>query len=103
MDSGIDAGLLIMGGFGGCAVYLLSLKEAIELPKDKRPNFKDPLYWISYLIGAGFGVAIVFAYVKSGNNVNHILALHLGATAPLILRTAINTAPKDHKTLDQEA
>ena len=99
----MDAGLLIMGGFGGCAIYLLSLKEEIELPKDKRPNFKDSFYWISYLVGAVFGVVIVFAYVKSGSSVNHVLALHLGATAPLILRAALVATPKDHKTLDQEA
>jgi len=99
----MDAGLLVMGGVGGINVLLLNLLEDSKLQKDRRPDYTDPLYIASYFISAGLGIVIVFAYIKSGTNLNYYQALHLGVTAPLILLTAVSAAPKETKLPDSEA
>ena len=36
---------------------------------------------------------LAFAYVDSGNSLNALLAINIGASAPLILGSLVSTAP----------
>ena len=83
----MDSSLIFLAAFGGIAVQLIALSEAHKLPADQRPDFRDPLYWIAYIIMAGLGVVVAWAYIASGFELKGFLAIHVGASAPLILRT----------------
>ena len=55
---------------------------------------KSPVYWILTVILTGLGGLLVYAYASSGTELNAILALNLGASAPLILQSFATQAPK---------
>ena len=78
---------------GGFAIQLLNLLELKHVPKDKRPDLKDWLYWLPFLgmpIISGF---VCYVYLSSGFQIKPILGLHIGASAPLILRAAASAIP----------
>lgn len=62
------------------------------------PNFpvyaRSPIYWILTVVLIGFGGVLVAAYSSSGTELSAILALNLGASAPLILQSLATQAPK---------
>lgn len=72
---------------GGLAIQLLSLLELPNLPKNRRPDFKDFIYWLPFIINPFLGGLIGYAYFNHQQEVNSLLAIHIGASAPLILRT----------------
>lgn len=93
----MDYSILVIAAVGGLAVNLLNLAEAANLPSDRRPNFKDPLYWISFPIGAALGAFVGYVYLASGFDIKPVLALHVGASSPLVLRAAASAIPKGIK------
>lgn len=76
------------------AVNLLNLLEALNLPPDSRPDFKDPAYWVPYVIYPLLGAFVAYVYVASDFEIKPILALQVGASAPLILRAAASAIPR---------
>jgi len=89
--------VLVIAAVGGLTINLLNLLEAANLPKDRRPNFKDPLYWASFPIGAALGAFVAYVYLASDFDMKPILALHVGASSPLVLRAAASAIPKGIK------
>ena len=81
------------GAFGGLAMRLLDLAELYKLPPERRPDVRDPLYWIQFFVFPLVGGVTTFAYAQSGTELNAILAVNIGASAPLILRSLRNVAP----------
>ncbi len=80
------------GLFGGLLAELLGLfklRHEISLPS----WLKSPFYWLvtCAMICAGGGVVII--YLKSGMTLNPLLAVNVGASAPLILGTLVSQAP----------
>lgn len=94
----MDSTLILFAAFGGVAIQLLNLAEVHKLPPDDRPNFKDPLYWLAYLIAAAVAVLVAWAYVASGFELKGFLAIHIGASSPLLLRTMATLLPQTIKT-----
>lgn len=80
---------LIIGGIGGSlATLLLVLLDAQTKPKSERPFMNDGLFWGVHLVGLPLaGGGLVWAYGASGAQLNAILAVNVGASAPLILRS----------------
>ena len=80
---------------GGIAVNLLSLTELRSIPKPKRPEtFSDWIYCLWF-----FGVPIVggflaYVYQNSDVSLTPLLAVNIGASAPLILKSIAAVAPK---------
>lgn len=80
---------------GGIAVNLISLTELRSIPKTQRPQtFSDWIYCLWF-----FGVPIVggflaYAYQNSSINLSPILAINIGASAPLILKSLAAAAPQ---------
>ena len=89
--------IIIIAGFGGLLINLLSLLEVAVLPKDRRPDFTDPLYWMTYPIYVLLGAGLVYIYILSGDEIKPIMALHLGASSPLILRAMTSAIPNGFK------
>jgi hypothetical protein len=71
----------IVGGVVPELVALYRLRREPQMPT----WFKSVIYWVITLamVAAGGGLAVV--YVQSGASLNPILALNIGASAPLIL------------------
>lgn len=78
---------------GGLAVQLLTLVEVRNLPKSRRPDFKDFVYWLPFVINPFFGGLIGYAYFNHQPEVNSLLAIHIGASAPLVVRTMSTVIP----------
>lgn len=94
----MDPSLVLLAAFGGTAVHFVNLAEAHKLPLDQRPNFRDPLYWITYLIAGGVGAVVAYAYLASGFQMKALLAIHIGASSPLILRAMASLIPQTIRT-----
>lgn len=86
-------GPVALGALGGLLIQLLNLAELNKVAKSRRPDFKDPIYWLPYLINPFFGGLMAYAYFDGQDHVNKLLALHIGASAPLIIRGMISNIP----------
>ena len=84
--------VLIAAG-GALAGQLLLLLEQIKLPADKRPDYKKFIYYWPYIINPALGAFLVYIYAITPNiTLTPLLAFHLGASAPLIIRTMVSAA-----------
>ena len=90
----MDYSIICIAAFGGLSVNLLNLAEAAHLPSDRRPDFSDPLYWLAFPIGALLGAFVGYVYLASGFDIKPVLAVHLGASSPLVLRAMASAIPK---------
>jgi hypothetical protein len=81
----------LVGVLGGLAGGLVNLHEWGLLPKSQRPD-RDCIYWIAVLvIGPALGGILAGAYEASGMKLRPIVALNVGVTAPLVLRSWLST------------
>jgi hypothetical protein len=90
----IDSVLILIAAGGGLALQLLNLLELPQLKKKERPDFKDWVYYIPYFVNPLIGAFITFVYLKANTTLNPVLALHIGASAPVTLRTMATALPK---------
>jgi hypothetical protein len=77
---------ILCGLAGGFLVELNVWWKLRYTPPEKLPQFyKYPHYWVTTIamIAAGGGLALV--YVLSGISVSPLLAVNVGASAPLII------------------
>lgn len=79
--------------FGGFMINILQLIEYAKLPKAKRPDFKDVLFYVPYIAWPISGGMLAFAYQASGIVLSPILALNVGLSAPLIIRAMAESNP----------
>jgi hypothetical protein len=89
---------IILSALGGLCLQLLNLLELNKIPKSRRPDFKDFAYYIPYIVSPLFGALIGYAYFDDQEHVNKLLAIHIGASAPLILRSMSQVLPAGIKT-----
>lgn len=85
--------IILIAAGGGLAIQLLTLLEIQQLEKKNRPDFTDFTYYIPYLINPVISAFVAYVYVQAQTQLNPILALHIGASAPLILRSMASAIP----------
>lgn len=85
---------ILFASLGGLAVNLLYLAELRNVPKAERPDLKDWHYWTPFLIHPALGALIAWAYVNSGQPLSPMLAINVGITAPLLIRSTMDALPK---------
>jgi hypothetical protein len=88
-----ELGAFVCGIGGGIAPELVKMYKIRELPQ--MPQwFKSPIFWglTLAMILAGGGLATLYA--ASGSTLSPILAVNVGASAPLILSTLSSNAPE---------
>jgi len=85
--------------FGGVAYFLLAFLETKRLPKEKRPDLRDLSYWFGFIAYTFLGGLLGYVYFGGvdPSEINKMLSLHIGLTAPMILRTMANIIPKEIK------
>ena len=85
---------------GALAIKLLELAELHKLPKLERPDLKDWLYWVPFLIMPFLGGALAYAYMESGIEIRPLLAMNIGVSAPLVLRAMAQANPLEGSPVD---
>jgi hypothetical protein len=84
---------VVFGIIGGMLGNLLQLVAIANMKKTDRPSvFQDYWWYVQFVILAAFGGFFVYLY-ESSITMNTILAVHIGASAPLIAQTLAAHAP----------
>jgi hypothetical protein len=84
---------IVLAALGGMVVNILSLLELQHVPKERRPDFRDFLYWLPFVAWPLLGGLVGYLYNDSASPLGKLVAFHLGLSSPLILRTMLNAAP----------
>jgi hypothetical protein len=72
----------------------LRLIELANTPRVERPaTFSDPLYVLQFIGLPLLGGGLAYTYHASGTILSPILALNIGASAPLILKNFASVIP----------
>jgi hypothetical protein len=80
--------------FGGFAVNLFRLAELAQTPQTERPRtFSDPLYVLQFAVLPFLGGGLAYAYQTGGTILSPILAVNVGASAPLIFKNLASALP----------
>ena len=85
--------------FGALAMKLLELAELHKIPKLKRPDLKDWLYWLPFFVMPLIGGGLAHMHMSSSSVLTPLLAMNIGISAPLILRTMAQINPLDDKII----
>lgn len=84
----------LYGVFGGFLAELLGLyKLRTQAPGAFPSYFRSKLYWFVTIPMILVGGCLVVIYNKSGLDLKPIIAVNIGASAPLILGTLVQTTP----------
>lgn len=83
------------GLFGGAVAEIVELFEARQRLAHEIPYWlKSRLYWAITAMMILVGALLTVAYVRSGANLTALLAINIGASAPLALRRLTGAVPK---------
>lgn len=84
----------LYGMLGGVLAELFGLfRLRQQAPKDLPIWLKSPFYWIVTLLMVLAGGGLVFVYLQSGVEMKAIVAVNIGASAPLIIGTLVAQTP----------
>ena len=84
---------IILAAIGGLVINVLNLLELQNVPKDRRPDFHDWLYWLPFFAWPLLGGIVGYLYNDSASPLGKIVAFHIGISSPLILRAMANVIP----------
>jgi hypothetical protein len=91
---------LTLGACGGLLVKLAELAELRGVPPAERPSLRDPIYWIPVALWPAAGALLVYAYTAEVPDMSRLLALNIGVSAPLIIRTMAGVLPTGRAVID---
>ena len=90
---------LVWGAVGGLLGHLLILLNHSKLSKqDRSLTFVDRWFWIGWFIEALLAVVVTLLYLRSGITLPPLLAINVGASAPLIVQRLISSVPAIGRT-----
>ena len=84
---------IYLAAFGALGVQLLALMELFKVQKNRRPDFRNIIYWLPFLIHPLLGAGLGYVYFGDEIQVDRMLAIHIGISAPLIIRTMATVVP----------
>jgi hypothetical protein len=86
----------LYGIFGGLLAEFLGLYQLRTQAPDSLPAyFRSPFYWLVTLLMILAGGGLVYIYDQSGLALKPLIAVNIGASAPLIIGSLIQTKPLD--------
>jgi len=86
---------ILLPALAGFLIQLLNLLEITKLEPARRPNFKDWVYWLPYIIGPVIGgFAGYFSFHDKPDSIAAMLGVQVGIAAPLILKGFANVVPR---------
>ena len=84
------------GVFGGLLAELLGLyKLRTQAPATFPAYLRSPFYWVVTIGMILAGGGLVWLYHKSGLELKPIIAVNIGASAPLILGSLVQSKPPE--------
>lgn len=86
---------VIFAAFGAIGMQLVSLMEIKNIPKTERPDFKDFFYWLPFIVAPFVGGGLALAYIYPADVLKPLVAINIGVSAPLILRSMASINPLD--------
>lgn len=86
---------VILSGLGGLCYPFLAYLEWRNKKQTQRPPHSDLSYYISIIIYVFFALLIGYAYFSGRTEINKLLAIHIGISSPLILRTMSTVIPSN--------
>ncbi len=83
------------GVLGGLLINILRLYETARLPRiDRSPVLADPIYIIfQFVVFPLIGGLMTYAYQSSGVKLTPILAINIGASAPMLIKALVVASP----------
>lgn len=91
---------IVLAALGGLAVNVLDLMELRNVPRERWPDFKSVVYWLPFVLWPLLGAFVAYVYQQSGTELNPVLAVNIGASAPLILRGMAAANPTARQRID---
>jgi hypothetical protein len=83
---------LLYGAGGGLAAEVLGL---FRLRRQGAPQYlRSPFYWIITVAMIAIGGGVAWVYIKSDVDLTPLLAVNVGASAPLIIGQLVAQAPE---------
>lgn len=85
---------IIVPAIAGLIAQVLNLLDALKADPSRRPNFKDWVYWLPYVIGpilGGFAGYISFNGAEASFTTT--LGVQIGISAPLLLKGLASAVP----------
>ncbi len=86
--------------FGALAMQVLSLMERKNIPKTERPDLKDFFYWLPFIVSPLLAAGLTAAYIYPTDDLKPLVAINVGVSAPLILRSMSNLNPIDQRGIN---
>jgi hypothetical protein len=83
---------VVLAFCGGIALDFLYLFELPNIPPDRRPNLRSPIYWLQYFFWPILGGFLGFIYDEN-THLSRVVAFQIGLSAPLIIRSLANIIP----------
>jgi hypothetical protein len=81
--------------FGGLMAEFVGIFELRHKVSHELPHwFGSTFYWLTVVGMVLAGGVLVLAYLRSGMSLNALLAVNVGASAPLALRQVVSAAPR---------
>ncbi len=84
---------IVLAAIGGLVISVLNLIELQHIPKDRRPDLSDALYWVAFFAWPLLGGLVGYLYTDPAAPLGRFVSFQLGMSAPLILKTAANAIP----------
>jgi hypothetical protein len=81
----------ILGGFLAELLGLFRVRQ--QRPQDLPSWVRSPFYWVVTILMIAAGGVLVVVYMKSGIDLKPIIAVNVGASAPLIIGTLVAQTP----------
>lgn len=85
---------------GAFSIKLLELAELHKLPAVERPDLKDWVYWVPFVVLPILGGGLAYVYVSSDTFLSPILAVNVGVSAPLMLRAMAQVSPLEKSVVN---
>jgi hypothetical protein len=83
----------LYGMFGGVLAELLGLWKLKTQVTALPPYLRSPFYWVVTILMILAGGGLVWVYNKSGLDLTPIIAVNIGASAPLIIGSLAQSKP----------
>ena len=89
-----DVGVFLFGCLGGLLINVVRFTELANVPPIERPpTFSDPIFIFSFFALPLVGGALAYVYQADGITLKPLLAVNIGVSAPLILKSLAAAIP----------
>ena len=84
----------LFGFLGGLLIQIVELTELANIPPIQRPaTFTDPLFVFKFIALPVVGGVVTLLYHLDGTALRPLLAVNIGASAPLIIKSFASAIP----------